>query len=122
ALQPAHLELALLALDKVLSQEDEAEMSWQLALERAQYEADRAQRQYDLAEPENRLVVRNLEARWNEKLAALNNLREDYERHRASRAWRPTAKDREDILALARDLPQIWNAPTTTHEKGLCGF
>ncbi|MEW5897652.1 MAG: hypothetical protein AB1652_00540 [Bacillota bacterium] len=63
ALQPAHLELAL---DKVLSQEDEVEMSWQLALERAQYEADRAQRQYDLAEPENRLVVRSLEARWNE--------------------------------------------------------
>lgn len=116
ALQPAHLELALLVLDKVLSQEDEVEMSWQLALERAQYEADRAQRQYDLAEPENRLVVRSLEARWNEKLAALNNLREDYERHRASRAWRPTAKDREDILALAKDLPRIWNAPTTTHK------
>lgn len=116
ALQPAHLELALLALDKVLGQEDEVEMSWKLSLERAQYEADRAQRQYDLAEPENRLVVRSLEARWNEKLAAIKDLREAYDRYRASRAWRPTAKDREDILALAKDLPRIWNAPTTGHK------
>ncbi|MCL6478255.1 MAG: zinc ribbon domain-containing protein [Peptococcaceae bacterium] len=47
-LQPANLELALLALDKVLNQEDEVEMHWKLSLERAQYEVDRAQRQYDL--------------------------------------------------------------------------
>ena len=74
-MQPAQLEVALLALDKVLDQEDEVEMSWKLSLERAQYEVDRAQRQYDLAEPENRLVTRSLEGRWNEKLVALNNLR-----------------------------------------------
>ena len=88
-LQPANLELSLLALDNVLNQEDEVEMHWKLSLERAQYEVDRAQRQYDLAEPENRLVVRSLEARWNEKMAALNNLRQDYDRYRVSRAWRP---------------------------------
>jgi DNA invertase Pin-like site-specific DNA recombinase len=113
AMQPAQLDLALLALDKVLDREDEVETSWKLSLERAQYEVDRAQRQFDLAEPENRLVVRSLEARWNEKLTVLNNLREEYDRYRASRSWRPTAKDREDILALAENLPRIWKAPTT---------
>jgi DNA invertase Pin-like site-specific DNA recombinase len=113
-LKPANLELALLALDKVLSQEDEVETGWKLALERAQYEADRAQRQYDLAEPENRLVVRSLENRWNEKLATLNSIREDYEKHRLSRLWRPSSKQREDILALAEDIPRIWNAPGTS--------
>jgi len=113
-LKPANLELALLALDKVLSQEDEVETSWKLALERAQYEADRAQRQYDLAEPENRLVTRSLEARWNEKLVALNSLREEYEKHRLSRLWRPSPEQREEILALAEDLPRIWNAPGTS--------
>ncbi|HBY05230.1 MAG TPA: hypothetical protein DEH07_12145 [Desulfotomaculum sp.] len=112
-MQPAQLELALLALDKVLDREDEVEMSWKLSLERAQYEVDRAQRQHDLAEPENRLVVRSLEARWNEKMMAFNNLREGYDRYRANRSWRPTAKDKEDILALAEDLPRIWRAPTT---------
>lgn len=113
AMQPAQLDLALLALDKVLDREDEVEMSWKLSLERTKYEADRAQRQYDLAEPENRLVARSLEGRWNEKLVALNNLREEYDRYRANRSWRPSAKDREDILALAEDLPRIWGAPTT---------
>lgn len=105
-MQQAQLEVALLALDRVLDQEDEVEMSWKLSLERAQ-------RQYDLAEPENRLVVRSLEGRWNEKLVSMNNLREEYDRYRANRSWRPTARDREDILALAKDLPRIWNAPTT---------
>jgi hypothetical protein len=89
------------------------ETSWKLSLERAEYEADRAQRQYDLAEPENRLVARSLESRWNEKLTALNNLRDEHERYRLSRSWRPTVKDRDDILGLARDLPRIWKAPTT---------
>ena len=113
-LKPANLELALLALDKILGQEDEVETSWKLALERAQYEAERAQRQYDLAEPENRLVTRSLEARWNEKLIALNSLREEYEKHRSNRHWRPSPEQREDILALAEDLPRIWNAPGTS--------
>jgi hypothetical protein len=70
-------------------------------------------RQYDLAEPEHRLVARSLESRWNEKLTALNSLREEHERYRASCSWRPTVKDRDDILGLAGDLPRIWKAPTT---------
>jgi DNA invertase Pin-like site-specific DNA recombinase len=113
AVQPAQLELALLSLDKVLDQEDGVETSWKLSLERAEYEADRAQRQYDLAEPEHRLVARSLENRWNEKLTALNSLREEHERYRLSRSWRPTVKDRDGIMGLASDLPRIWKAPTT---------
>ncbi len=114
-IKPANLELALLSLDKVLHQEDEIEMSWKLALERAQYEADRAQRQYDLAEPENRLVVRNLEAKWNEKLKAFEEVKKEHENH-LNRLWQPSVKERNDILMLANDLPRIWNAPSTSFQ------
>jgi len=69
-LQPAELELALLSLDKLVGEDHTANKSWQLALEQSQFEVERAYRQYDLSEPENRLVVRTLEAKWNEKLDA----------------------------------------------------
>lgn len=75
AIQPTELELALQVMDKLLCEEDEADKGWKLSLERAQYEADRAERQYQQVEPENRLVARSLEARWNEKLSFGNSMR-----------------------------------------------
>ena len=113
ALQPAQLELALFALDEALLEEDDVEKSWRLSMERAQYEVDRAERQYNLAEPENRLVVRSLESKWNEKLAEFKSLQEDYNRHRANQIWRPNANDREEILSLAQNLPSLWMSQTT---------
>jgi len=46
----------------------------ELALERARYEAKRAQRQFDAVEPENRLVAAELEGRWNGALAQVAEL------------------------------------------------
>lgn len=112
-LQPAELELALLSMDKLIGQDNTANKSWQLALEQSQFEVERAYRQYDLSEPENRLVVRTLEAKWNEKLLALSQLKEEYEQYKAKRAWSPTDDDRHMIMRLAEDIPRIWNAPTT---------
>ena len=43
----------------------------ELAVERARYDADRAERAFCACEPENRLVARSLEARWEARLAAL---------------------------------------------------
>ncbi|HVJ21382.1 MAG TPA: hypothetical protein VM686_38490, partial [Polyangiaceae bacterium] len=43
-------------------------------LEAARYEADRAFRQYDAADPENRLVAAELEARWNKALLRVGGL------------------------------------------------
>jgi hypothetical protein len=50
-----------------------------------QVAADRARRCYRLAEPENRLVVRRLEADWEAALAAEVRLREDYDRFTRTR-------------------------------------
>ena len=57
-----------LVLNELDQQATELEHHWQLRIERARYEAERAFRQFDAVEPENRLVARTLERRWNEKL------------------------------------------------------
>jgi hypothetical protein len=87
---------------------------WRQRLERADYAADRARRQYQLAEPENRLVVRQLERDWEAALAQRQRLGEDYDRHLATRPRTLTQAEREQIRALAADIPTIWHAPTTT--------
>ena len=65
ALTPAHLELAAGALEEVEARREAERRRWRQRLDRLQYEADRAERQYEACEPENRLVARTLETRWN---------------------------------------------------------
>lgn len=112
-MQPAELELAIQVMDRLLKEDDEADKGWKLSLERAKYEVERTERQYQLVEPENRLVARSLEARWNEKLAELARIQEEYGQYRSRQSWRPTEQDKAEILALAKELPRIWNAATT---------
>lgn len=116
-MQPAELELAIEIMDKLLKEENEADKGWKLTLERAKYEAERAERQYQQVEPENRLVVRTLEVRWNEKLTELEKLQVEYEQYRLRQSWRPTQQDKIEILALAKELPRIWGATTTTAKE-----
>lgn len=115
--QPAELELAIEVMDKLLIEADEADKGWKLSLERAKYEAERAERQYQLVEPENRLVARSLELRWNEKLAELSRIEEEYGKYRTRQSWKPTEQDKSMILSLAKELPRIWNAKTTTTKE-----
>ena len=83
-------------------------------MERARYEAERARRQYDAVEPENRLVARELERRWEEALKEQRRLEEEYARFGRDQPRGLSAGEREQIRALARDLPALWHAPTTT--------
>ena len=76
AIQPAHLEVSLATLGAI-EDEQEVERQWQLRLERARYEADLARRRFVAVDPENRLVARNLEKDWNEKLAVVEQLKRD---------------------------------------------
>ena len=70
ALGPAAIELSLSAIEHASQQRRQQEMQLQQNLDRATYEANRAERQYQAVEPENRLVARNLEARWEAALEA----------------------------------------------------
>src|SRR5438132_9418687 len=80
ALEPAALELSLQAMQQVQQERQRLHSHWQQRLERARYEAQRAERQYQAVEPENRLVARTLEQRWEESLRTQRALQEQYER------------------------------------------
>jgi DNA invertase Pin-like site-specific DNA recombinase len=114
ALQPDQVTLALAALAQ-LEQEEQAESKqWELRLERARYQAKRAERQYQAVEPENRLVARSLEKQWEEQLRAVETVEKEYQVWKSSRVGIFTQADREAIVALGSDLPTLWQAPTTT--------
>jgi DNA invertase Pin-like site-specific DNA recombinase len=114
ALAPASLELSLAAAEQVESDRAAVEGIWRQRLERADYEIDRARRCYHLAEPENRLVVRQLEADWEQALAARERLLREHARQLAAAPRVLTAAEREAIRSLADDLPGLWHAPSTT--------
>lgn len=114
ALEPSALEVSLQVAQDIEAERRRLEDSWRQRLERAQYEVDRAMRQYNAVEPENRLVVRTLERQLEEKLAAQKVLQEDHDRVLAQQPATLTTEEREAIRALAADIPALWRAPTTT--------
>lgn len=111
--QPAEVE-ALLALSEQFDREQaQIERQWQLRLDRARYEAERAARQYNQCEPENRLVARELETRWNERLRVVGELEEEY-RQEQRRGLAPLTEDEKGLLrSLVSDVPTLWHATET---------
>jgi DNA invertase Pin-like site-specific DNA recombinase len=113
-LEPAVLELHLSAAADIAQERRRLHQHWQQQLERVRYEAERAARQYQAVEPENRLVARELERRWEGALAQQSRLTEEYERFCRSQPASLSAVEQEQIRSLARDIPQLWHADTTT--------
>lgn len=114
ALAPDQLALALAALGELEAELQALGRQWQLRLERARYEAQRAERQYQAVEPEHRLVARTLEQQWETALRAVEQLEQEYETWRGRQALTVTDADRQAMLALGTDLPALWHAVTTT--------
>jgi DNA invertase Pin-like site-specific DNA recombinase len=114
AVRPAAIETALAAFAALERERQALDHQWQLRLERARYEAQRAQRQYDAIEPENRLVARTLETRWNTALQALEQLEQEYAAVRRTELLPLDAADQQLVRHLAEDLPALWHAATTT--------
>ncbi|MGW4563965.1 recombinase family protein [Streptomyces sp. NPDC004561] len=114
AMAPAAVEVSLAAAEQVETQRAQVDQIWRQRLERADYSVDRARRQYQLAEPENRLVVRQLEKDWETAMQQRQALGEEYNRFLAERPRTLSAAERAQIRALAADIPAIWHAPTTT--------
>jgi len=114
AITPAALEASLLAFEELQSNRDRALAQWRLEVERTRYEAERAERRYRAVEPENRLVARGLESEWENRLRDLSVA--EIELHRREQQQPPPIgpEQREQIHALAADLQQVWNAPSTS--------
>jgi len=114
ALEAASLELSLGAGDGLRLERERIHRHWLQRLERARYEADRAARQYHAIEPENRLVGRELERRWEQALAEARDVEEQFDRFRRDQPGELTAAEREMIVALSSDIPSLWRAETTS--------
>ena len=111
AVAPEQIALALKAADSVTDRRSRATRAVELRVERARYDAARAERAFHQCDPDNRLVARTLESRWEAKLRELA----DAEAELAQQAAEPPLPARAEIEALARDLPRLWAAPTTSH-------
>lgn len=108
ALAPAAVELSLSAADDLKREGDRLDRQWRLQLERAEYQTALARRRYEAAEPENRLVARELERQWEEAMRAEQRLREEHTRVRPRPIGDLTATDRARIAAVAADIPGLW--------------
>jgi len=114
AMEPASLQVSLQAAERLQNERQYLHEHWGQQLERATFVAERAKRQYDAVEPENRLVARELERRWEETLNEQRRLEEDYQRFQSEQPEKLSVLEMEQIAALAEDIPKLWNAASTS--------
>jgi DNA invertase Pin-like site-specific DNA recombinase/predicted DNA-binding transcriptional regulator AlpA/biotin operon repressor len=116
AVSPAGVAASAGAVAELEREHDERLDQQRLALERAEYEAERARRQYDACEPEHRLVARTLERALEKALTAAEHERGKLAALERMRPAPLTDAERIALRRLARDLPRLW-AAETTHDR-----
>jgi DNA invertase Pin-like site-specific DNA recombinase len=112
--EPVKLELQLETLRRCQSERDEVLAQLELELEGTRYQAERMERQYHAAEPENRLVARTLETQWNEALERAQAVEARIAERRRARGAGLSQVEEAEVRALVQDLPRLWNASTTS--------
>ena len=117
ALAPDQITIAVAAVDRMKTEMRQLEQQWSLRRERARYDAERARRQYDAVEPENRLVARSLERVWEERLRAADAVEHEYRQWRERDPIVLSPDDQRALEIMARDLPALWHASTTRPEE-----
>lgn len=114
--RPLGVEAALMAMKNLDQKQSDKRRQLENALEQARFEAARAHRQYDAADPDNRLVAADLERRWNERLLAVRTLEAEIARVGTDEKRALSSVDRERLLMLGEDLEVAWNTPNVTNE------
>jgi len=114
ALEPAAVDLSLQAATDIRRERERLHQHWRQRLERAQYESQRAERQYQSVEPENRLVARTLEQRWEESLRQERQLREEYDRFLAEMPASLSEADIERIREASQNIAGLWQGAVMT--------
>lgn len=112
-LRPAQAQVATEVLQQLRQRDSVILHQWQMRVERAEYKAQLAQRRYEEVDPSNRLVAGTLEKRWNDALAALDQLRTEYSEISNRKSLVATDEQRAQVVAIARDFPRLWNAAST---------
>lgn len=111
AVAPDQVALALAAAEEVTVRRQRSVRAAELAAERARYDADRAERAFLACEPENRLVARTLEARWETTLTGLAGAEAALAGQRSAQ---PELPGPDQLAATIADLPALWSAPATS--------
>jgi DNA invertase Pin-like site-specific DNA recombinase len=114
ALAPVGVESALLAAERLEADQDAALAQWRREVERARYDAVRAERRYRAVDPENRLVARGLETEWEKALKDLKTAETELAERERIRPRALSPEERAAILALGKDIDCVWNAVITT--------
>jgi len=113
AIQPAGVIAAVEALERLRAEHDLTRQALTLAVEKARYEAQRAQRQYDRVDPDNRLVAGELERRWNGTLVQVA----EAEARLATLEGQQfilSEEQRHGLLTLGHDLATVWRHPAAS--------
>jgi DNA invertase Pin-like site-specific DNA recombinase len=114
AVTPAAIEATVLSVQQLQANHDAALSQWRLELERARYEAERAERRYRAVEPENRLVARGLETEWENRLRDLAAAETELRRREQQRPTPMGPEQLKRIQMLGSDIRQVWTAPAIT--------
>jgi DNA invertase Pin-like site-specific DNA recombinase len=114
AVVPRELDLSLAVRHDADAQTATLTRHWATRVEQARYEARHAERRYKAVDPDNRVVARTLEQEWEQRLRDLDEVERAAATARETRMIDLTDAERANVRALARDLPAVWNATTTT--------
>jgi DNA invertase Pin-like site-specific DNA recombinase len=114
ALAPAGLQACFTAAEQLEAGVDAALGQWRREVERARYQAAKAERRFLAVDPDNRLVARGLEADWEQALRVLADAEAELGRREARRPNTLTLQEKTAILALGDNVAAVWAAPTTT--------
>lgn len=114
---PAAVDLALEIRKEIEGRYDEVDQLRCRAIERAQVDADLAQRRFMMVDPGNRLVADTLEADWNEKLRALAKARDERESGRREDQIVIDSAIRERLVAMTADFERLWSDPSTPNRE-----
>jgi DNA invertase Pin-like site-specific DNA recombinase len=117
AITPMAVQVAVAVEQEIGARLQEADQLRRRQVERARYEAESARQRYLLVDPQNRLVARSLETNWNDKLRALAEAEDSYERERQADQQLLGESRRQQLSSLVKDFPAVWNDPATPHRE-----
>lgn len=113
--EPLAIDASVKAMEDLNKGIEEERKLIELELQNAEYEAERAYRQYNKVDPENRLVCAQLERKWNSYLERTEQVKK-----RLCEKDKPivllSEEEKRELLELSFDLPKLWNSPSTTNE------
>lgn len=112
-LKPEQISISIKAMENLEQRNNTLSNKWHMKIQRAEYDAQLAQRRYEEVDPSNRLVAGTLEKRWNSALVNLEEVRKQHHEHLLEEHIILTPEQKDKILAIAQDIPLLWKAPTT---------